>query len=79
MPGGGVGLMDACTTQHSKTWGANEGGIGSAEQCNELPDALKPGCDWRFDWFKNANNPKVSYKSIECPQELVDKTGCRKA
>jgi len=96
MPGGGVGLFNACTNQWgapSQGWGAQYGGISSRSQCDSFPEKLKAGCKfnnfkisnslliilkgyWRFDWFKNADNPAVSFKEVTCPKLLTDKTGC---
>nr|AJS10816.1 endoglucanase IV [Rhizopus reflexus] len=29
-----------------------------------LPSALQAGCKWRFNWFKNADNPSMTYKEV---------------
>ncbi|KAI4957693.1 hypothetical protein J4E86_004832 [Alternaria arbusti] len=79
MPGGGVGIFNACTAQFGAPpngWGQQYGGISSRSECDGFPEKLKPGCQWRFDWFKNADNPSVSFKEVTCPKELTDKTGC---
>ena len=79
MPGGGVGLFDGCTPQFgtpSTGWGATYGGISSRSQCDAFPAGLKPGCYWRFDWFKNADNPNMTFKEVTCPSALTSKTGC---
>ncbi len=34
---------------------------------------LKRGCDWYVNWFKIADNPKIDYSQIDCPQELIDR------
>ncbi|KAJ3038346.1 hypothetical protein HDV00_000767 [Rhizophlyctis rosea] len=57
IPGGGVGLFNGCSSQWgapSTGWGAQYGGISSASQCSQLPSQLQSGCNWRFNWFKNA-------------------------
>ncbi|KFY31178.1 hypothetical protein V493_01325, partial [Pseudogymnoascus sp. VKM F-4281 (FW-2241)] len=79
MPGGGFGIFNGCTPQYgtpSTGWGEQYGGISSRSQCDAFPAALKAGCNWRFDWFKNADNPAVSFKSVACPRALTNKTGC---
>lgn len=76
MPGGGVGLFNGCATQYSSSWGSTYGGVSSVSECSALPSALQPGCDWRFDWFEGSDNPTVSWESVQCPAELVAKTGC---
>lgn len=81
MPGGGVGLFNGCTAEFgapSQGWGAQYGGISSRSQCDSFPAKLKAGCYWRFDWFKNADNPSVSFKEVTCPSALTDKTGCKR-
>lgn len=60
MPGGGVGIYNGCTDEWGAPpsgWGERYGGITS-NTCNEFPDALQPGCEWRFDWFENSDNPR---------------------
>ncbi|RKH35274.1 hypothetical protein D7Y13_02380 [Corallococcus praedator] len=79
IPGGGVGMFNACTPQWnapSSGWGGQYGGISSRDQCSMLPSQLRPGCYWRFDWFKNADNPTVSFKPVACPTAITNKTGC---
>lgn len=79
IPGGGVGIFNACTAQFGAPpngWGQQYGGISSRSECESFPQKLKPGCEWRFDWFKNADNPIVSFKEVTCPKALTDKTGC---
>ena len=81
MPGGGVGIFDGCTAEFGalpQGWGAQYGGISSRSQCDSFPTKLKAGCYWRFDWFKNADNPDVSFRSVACPSALTDKTGCKR-
>ncbi|KAK4119558.1 carbohydrate-binding module family 1 protein [Parathielavia appendiculata] len=78
IPGGGVGLFDGCTPQFGGLPGAQYGGVSSRSQCDSFPAALKPGCYWRFDWFKNADNPTFSFRQVQCPSELVARTGCRR-
>ncbi|KAK4225982.1 RlpA-like double-psi beta-barrel-protein domain-containing protein-containing protein [Podospora fimiseda] len=79
MPGGGVGLFDGCRPQFGGLPGATYGGISDRSQCASFPNALKPGCEWRFDWFKNADNPDFTFTQVQCPSELVARTGCKRA
>ncbi|KAI9835488.1 MAG: hypothetical protein M1837_003780 [Sclerophora amabilis] len=61
MPGGGVGLFNGCTKQYgapSSGWGEQYGGIRSAQECAAFNPKIKAGCEWRFGWFQNANNPR---------------------
>lgn len=79
IPGGGVGIFNACTDQWgapSSGWGAQYGGL-SSDTCSELPKELEPGCSFRFgDWFEGADNPSVDWKKVTCPKALTDVTGC---
>ncbi|KAJ4358374.1 uncharacterized protein N0V89_002956 [Didymosphaeria variabile] len=79
MPGGGVGLFNACTNQWGAPpngWGAQYGGISKQSDCDGFPEKLKAGCNWRFDWFKGADNPDVTFKKVTCPKAITDKSGC---
>ncbi|KAK3503311.1 RlpA-like double-psi beta-barrel-protein domain-containing protein-containing protein [Neurospora crassa] len=78
MPGGGIGLFDGCKRQFGGLPGAQYGGISSRSQCDSFPAALKPGCQWRFDWFQNADNPNFTFKQVQCPSELTSRTGCKR-
>jgi Glycosyl hydrolase family 45 len=66
MPGGGVGLFDACTKQFGSTPGARYGGVSSAAECGALPAPLQPGCRWRFEWFMGADNPSFVSREVSC-------------
>lgn len=80
LPGGGVGYFThGCVSQWNcpaNGWGAQYGGITSESECNELPEVLQPGCHFRFNWFENADNPKVTFEQVVCPSELTSITGC---
>ncbi|KAK3394334.1 glycoside hydrolase family 45 protein [Podospora didyma] len=79
IPGGGVGIFNACTSQYgapSNGWGERYGGIKSKSDCASFPSALKAGCNWRFDWFQGADNPSVSFKQVACPAAITAKSGC---
>lgn len=78
MPGGGVGIFNACTDQYGAPpngWGQQYGGIGSRSDCDAFPEKLKKGCYWRFDWFGGADNPAVDFKQVTCPAEITSKSG----
>jgi hypothetical protein len=36
---------------------------------------LAAGCEWFVDWLGAADNPNIVYKEVQCPQEIIDKTG----
>jgi len=81
MPGGGLGIFDGCSSQFgvdAGSWGERYGGLQSAAGCNNLPASLQKGCQWRFDWFENADNPAMEFEEVECPAELTAKTGCKR-
>lgn len=82
MPGGGFGIFNGCTQQWgtpSTSWGSQYGGVSSRSMCDAFPAPLKAGCYWRYDWFKDADNPSVSFKQVACPAALTAKTGCVRA
>jgi hypothetical protein len=77
--GGGVGIYNGCTAQWNAPangWGDRYGGVASAADCATLPTQLQAGCQWRFGWFQNADNPSVSFIQVQCPTELTSRTGC---
>jgi hypothetical protein len=79
MPGGGVGLFNACTNQYGAPpngWGQQYGGISSRSECDSFPEKLKAGCYWRFDFFENSDNPEVKFEKVTCPKAITDKSGC---
>ncbi|KAG7124710.1 Endoglucanase-5 like protein [Verticillium longisporum] len=81
IPGGGVGIYNACTAQYNAPpngWGDQYGGIRSRAECDAFPEALKSGCYWRFDWFLNADNPQVNFRQVSCPAALTSRSGCRR-
>jgi hypothetical protein len=81
MPGGGVGLFpQGCAKQFDGAWQRNTyGGYTDRSQCNILPaGGFRDGCFFRFDWFQNADNPRVSFREVSCPQALIDRSHCRR-
>lgn len=80
MPGGGLGIFDGCSPQFgSSIPGERYGGVTSRSQCDQMPELLKDGCYWRFDWFKNADNPDFTFEQVQCPKAITDVTGCKRA
>ena len=77
MPGGGVGMYNACSKQFNGAYLGNQyGGYTNRNDCNNLPERWRDGCFWRFDWFRGADNPEVEWKEVACPQSLLDRSGC---
>ncbi len=82
IPGGGVGMFNACSRQ----WGSNDLGAqygGFLTECSGSHDAKKEcvraqcmkipegdgrdGCLWFVDWFQVADNPKFTSQPTDCP------------
>lgn len=76
IPGGGTGIFDGCTAEFGGSWGAQYGGVSNRSQCSSLPAKLQAGCEWRFDWFRNSDNPTHTFTQISCPAELTSVSGC---
>ncbi|CAF0989411.1 unnamed protein product [Didymodactylos carnosus] len=79
IPGGGVGLFNGCRPQWNSPangWGQVYGGVSSRQECDALPEPIRAGCEFRFDWFKQADNPTMTYSRVKCPAELTGITGC---
>jgi len=82
MPASGMGIFnEGCPAQwraHSNSvWGARYGGISSRSQCDALPRELASGCHFRFDWFKNADNPHANFERVSCPAALTEVSKCK--
>lgn len=81
IPGGGVGIFNGCKPQWGAPndgWGAKYGGVHNEQECNQLPRQIRKGCKWRFQWFKNADNPTFDFKKVTCPQEIISRSGCKR-
>jgi hypothetical protein len=79
IPGGGEGSTQGCTKQYGRdVWGADYGGVSHRDDCDALPAPLQAGCYWRFDWFRNADNPAVSWEKVTCPEQLSYTSNCRR-
>lgn len=79
IPGGNTSSTDGCARQFSvqpSVFGEANAGVNSLADCKRLPEPLREGCEWRFDWFKDASFPSVKFKRVQCPKVLTDKTGC---
>lgn len=81
IPGGGVGWFQrGCNSQWGAPWdgwGQRYGGVGSWNDCWQLPEPLRGGCRFRFEWMQGVSNPDASFTQVQCPRELTDKTGCQ--
>jgi hypothetical protein len=89
IPGGSPG-SNSCTKQwgSSVDLGSSNGGLAAAcsgdltclkGKCNStfgsVSSVLKAGCDWSADWYSAADSAKLVYKPVNCPAQLVAKTG----
>jgi len=82
IPGGGVGIFDGCVLQWGvpkPLWGARYGGISEQKQCKDLAPELSKGCNWRWDWYKNADNPHFDMVQVQCPESIIGLSGCERA
>ena len=89
IPGGGVGAFNGCSKQWKlDDLGERYGGyfsqctgeledkkIALAAKCKNLPVGLRAGCLWFNTWFEAADNPNMRFRPIDCPQEIIKKTG----
>lgn len=85
IPGGGVGRQNSCSRQwNNAPLGPDRGGFmaacGKNKDCisgmcqnafQNRPDLMR-GCNWFLDWFNMADNPKVVFKKVSCPQKIKD-------
>jgi len=79
VPGGNTSYAGACAIQYgvpNATFGANNVGVATRADCDNLPAALKAGCYWRFDWYENALQPSVDYSRVSCPAALTNISDC---
>jgi hypothetical protein len=90
VPGGGVGALNACSTQWGTTdLGAQYGGFLAGcsgnttcvqQKCQTVfagkPDLLA-GCNWFLGWFGAADNPNVGFQQVACPSEITAKSGLK--
>ncbi|KAI4657609.1 hypothetical protein J4E90_007171 [Alternaria incomplexa] len=79
IPGGNTTSTNACAQQYGvdqSVFGELMMGVSSTEDCQKLPENLRAGCEWRFDWFKDASYPSANFKRVVCPAEITAKTNC---
>lgn len=63
VPGGNTTSTNACAQQYGvdqSVFGENMVGVSSIDDCQNLPEDLRAGCQWRFDWYKDASFPRYS-------------------
>lgn len=62
------GFRSRCNADANCIRGMCENAFGDSPE-------LMAGCDWYIDWFQMADNPDIRYQEIECPQEILDRSG----
>jgi hypothetical protein len=82
IPGGGVGLFNACSRQwNTNDLGAQYGGFLTnctgaysakkecvRQQCSKIPAGpARDGCLWFVDWLQAADDPKFTSQATNCP------------
>eukprot|EP00928_Gymnodinium_smaydae_P065769 TRINITY_DN48867_c0_g1_i1.p1 TRINITY_DN48867_c0_g1~~TRINITY_DN48867_c0_g1_i1.p1 ORF type:complete len:468 (-),score=45.65 TRINITY_DN48867_c0_g1_i1:128-1531(-) len=87
IPGAGQGAFtDGCARQFSGysskqfDCGKGYGGCNKLSQCDTLPEPLRKGCKWRFEWLRwnsngQTNNPYVKFRRVKCPEVLTRISG----
>jgi hypothetical protein len=54
----------------------NDGRFGRTS-CENMPDNLKAGCYWRYNWAgSNFQGWNIAYKQVACPSRLTQISGC---
>jgi hypothetical protein len=69
------GLAASCATQSSDL--ATRKSCVRAACADVFADfpELRAGCDWYIDWLSLADNPDFVYREVDCPAELIDRSG----
>lgn len=83
IPGGGVGLFNACSRQwNTDDLGSQYGGFLATcttgthadkkecvrQKCTNIPaGTARDGCNWFVDWFEIADNPNFTSEPTNCP------------
>jgi hypothetical protein len=89
IPGGGVGALNACSTQWGSgvDLGTQYGGwlsecngsascvMGKCQSAFSSKPELMAGCNWFLGWFGASNNPDFVYQKIACPSGLTQASG----
>ena len=86
IPGGGVGLFNGCKNWDNSKMGAHYGGLLSecgggnagclSQKCKDVfaSDAqAQKGCLFLADFMGAADNPRLTYQEVECPEVLKSK------
>ncbi|KAH7080177.1 RlpA-like double-psi beta-barrel-protein domain-containing protein-containing protein [Paraphoma chrysanthemicola] len=79
IPGGNVSDVTACGLQYGvdqSVFGSHLTGVSSREQCQNLPEVLRSGCQFRFDWMKGETFQSARFERVVCPREITDKSQC---
>lgn len=74
------GFLFSCRKQYN-TYGEYKSCVEN--KCNEIfrdnsqMHDLMAGCQWFVEWFAAADNPKLKYKEVSCPEEIMNLSGMR--
>jgi len=88
IPGAGQGIFSGgCHAQFPShavddfDCGNRHGGCSRKSGCAKLPAELRPGCEWRHDWYRwlagggRTNNPFIKFRRVQCPMKIVERSG----
>jgi len=88
VPGAGQGLFsDGCAREYPGYSPGDfdcdnrYGGCADIKGCSRLPPGLRPGCEWRYNWYYwlrqdgQTNNPFVRFHRVRCPSEITAISG----
>lgn len=67
VPGGNTTSVDGCAKQYGvdqSVFGQRMEGVSSSNDCANLPEALRAGCQWRFDWLQDASFPRYLISTV---------------
>ena len=86
IPGGGVGLENGCRNWDTSLMGAQYGGLltdcGAGnddclrQKCNIAfanEELARKGCLFLADFMNAADNPRITYQEVECPDVLKER------
>jgi len=88
IPGAGQGIFTSGCTRQFPGFSTGDfdcdqpyGGCNDISGCARLPEALRPGCEWRYSWYHwlassgQTNNPWVEFRRVRCPEALTNISG----
>jgi hypothetical protein len=73
IPGGNTTSYDGCARQFGvdqTVFGQDKKGVSQRSDCANLPQQLRSGCEWRFDWLKDAPFPRCVTIFTKAPRSV---------